>query len=74
MALNENIVAFVVYMSFLSLKSKMTIYPDWEAQIASLLVEKVTIPAKYADFFDIFSKKSAEMYQNIPKLTGMPLS
>ena len=60
-ALDENINDFIVHVSSLSLKSKMTIYPAWKAQIASLLVEKVTVPAKYLDIANIFSKKSAKM-------------
>ena len=39
----------------------MTIYPARKAQIASLLTEDVTVPAKYLDFADVFSKKSAEV-------------
>ena len=58
-ALDKNIEAFMVHVSFLSLESKMTIHSAWEAQIALLLAEKVTVPAKYSDFADVFSKKSA---------------
>ena len=67
-ALDENIEAFVVYVSFLSLGSKMTIYPAWEAQITSLLAKKVIVSAKYSDFANISSKKSAEM---LPECTGI---
>ena len=66
--LDENIEVFVVYVSFLSLRSKMTIHPAWEAQIALLLTKKITVPAKYLDFADVFSKKSAEV---LPKYTGI---
>ena len=67
-ALDENIKAFVVYVSSLSLGSKMTIHPAWEAQIASLLAKKVTVPVEYSDFADVFSKKSAEV---LPERTGI---
>ena len=53
-ALDENIEAFVVHVSFLSLGSKMTIHPAREAQIASLLAEEVTVPAEYSDFANVF--------------------
>ena len=39
----------------------MTIHPAREAQIASLLAKKVSVPAEYFDFADVFSKKSAEV-------------
>ena len=39
----------------------MTIHSAWEAQIALLLAKKVTVPAEYSDFADVFSKKSAEI-------------
>ena len=67
-ALDENIEAFVVHVSSLSLGSKMTIYPAWEAQIAFLVTEKVTVPAKYSDFADVFFKKSAKV---LLKRTGI---
>ena len=60
-ALNENIEAFMVHVSFLNLGLKMTIYSDWEAHIALLLAEKITVSAEYLDFADIFSKKSAKV-------------
>ena len=47
-ALDENVEAFVVYVTSLSLGS-MSIHPAREAQIASLLTEEVTIPAEYCD-------------------------
>ena len=59
--LDENIKAFVVHVSSLSLRSKMMIHPAQEAQIASLLAEKVIVPAKYSDFANVFSKESAEV-------------
>ena len=36
----------------------MTIHLAWQAQIALLLIEKVTVLEKYLDFADVFSKKS----------------
>ena len=60
-ALDENIKAFVVHVSSLSLGSKMTIHPARKAQIASLLAEKITVLAKYSDFANVFSKESAEV-------------
>lgn len=50
---------FIVYVTSLSLNLKMSIYLTWKAQIALLGAEKVTILAKYLNFIDIFSKKSA---------------
>lgn len=49
--LDENVKAFVIYISSLSLKS---IYPDKEAQIASLLIKEVTFLDKYLYLADIF--------------------
>ena len=67
-ALDENIEVFVVHVSSLSLGSKMTIHPAWKAKIALLLAKKVTVPAKYSDFADVFSKESAEV---LPERTGI---
>ena len=61
-ALDENIETFVVHMSFLSLKSKMTIHLAQKAQTALLLAKKVTIPAQYSDFANVFLKKLARCY------------
>ena len=52
-ALDENSETFVVHVASLDLG----IYPDKEAQIASLLTEKVKIPDKYLDFADVFSEE-----------------
>ena len=65
---DENIKAFVIHVNFLSLRSKMTIYLACKAQIVSLLAKKVTVPAKYSDFPDVFSRESAKM---LLKCTGM---
>lgn len=39
------------------LRAKMTIYPTQEAQMALLLVEKVSILNEYIHFSDVFSKE-----------------
>ena len=67
-ALDINIEAFVVHMSSLSLRSKMTIHLAWEAQIASLRAKKITVPTEYSDFADVFSKESGEM---LPERSGI---
>lgn len=51
MALNENVEAFVIYVFSPSLK---LIYPDKEVQIASLIIEEITISDKYSDFAKVF--------------------
>ena len=57
--LDENIKTVVMHISFLG--SKMTIYLARKAQMALLLAKKVTIPAKYLDYADIFLEKSANV-------------
>lgn len=58
--LNKNIEAFVVYVTFFSLKKQtMTIYPIRKTQIASLLTKKITIFNKYSDFSNVFLEKRA---------------
>ena len=58
-ALDENVKAFVVYIS--SLGSKISIYPAKEAQLTLLLTKKVPVPTKYSDFVDVFLEKSANI-------------
>ena len=58
-ALDENIEAFIMYVSFLELK--MTIYLTRQDQMALLLAEKVTVPAEYSDFADVFLEKLANI-------------
>lgn len=53
-ALDPSEKAFVVLMAYL--KAKMSLYPTWKAKIALLLAKKFTVPNKYLDFADIFSK------------------
>lgn len=57
--LNENIEAFMVYVSLLKLK--INIYPAKKAYLALLFIKKVTISAKYLDFADIFLNKLANV-------------
>lgn len=40
----------------------MTIYQYKKIQISLLLVEKISILAKYLDFRNVFSKKSAKIW------------
>ena len=63
-ALNENIEAFVVHISFLELR--MTIYPARKAQLALLLAKKVTVLVEYSDFADVFLE---ELKNVLPKRT-----
>lgn len=68
--LDKKIKAFIVYMIFL--RFKMSIHLTWKAKIVLLLVEKITILAKYLDFLNIFSEISAmELFEwlNINKHT-----
>ena len=41
----------------------MSIYLAREAKVALLLTKKVTVPNKYSDFLNIFSKKLANLLQ-----------
>lgn len=51
----------MIYISFVSLESKMTIYWTRKATIALLLAKEVILLAEYLDFADVFSVKSAEI-------------
>ena len=57
--MGDNIKALLVYM--VSLISKMTIYLAQKAQIILFIAKKVTILTKYAEFINIFSKKSTKV-------------
>ena len=57
--IDENVKAIVVHVNSLGLR--MSIHPARKAQFALLLTEKVTMPTKYLDFADVFSKKSANI-------------
>ena len=67
-ALDENIEAFMLYLSSLSLRLKMLIDPAQKAQIALMLAKKVTVVAEYTDFADVFLKKFAKV---LPKCTNI---
>ena len=56
MALDENVKAFVVYITSLNL-NLMPIYSAQEAQIALLVIKELKIPTKYSNFLDVFLKK-----------------
>ena len=58
--LDENLEAFVVHVS--SLRSKISIHPAKEAQLALLLTEEVTMPTEYLDFANVFSENSANVF------------
>ena len=58
-ALDENIEAFIVYITLLILK--ITIYLARKAQIALLIAKEVIVLAKYTNFGNVFSNKLAEM-------------
>ena len=57
--LDENIKAFVVDISYLGLK--ITIHSARKAQLALLLAQRVTVPAEYLDFADVFLEESANL-------------
>lgn len=51
----ENVKAFIMHMTFLSLrKSIIRIPPAKKAQIILLFVKKIKIPTKCLDFSDVF--------------------
>ena len=58
--------AFVVHVA--SILEATNIHPSCQAQIASLNVEEVTIPAEYSDYTDVFSSDSAA---ELPEHTGI---
>ena len=43
------------------LRPRITIHPARKTQMALLLVKKVTVPAKYLDFADVFLQKSVNV-------------
>ena len=61
MELDKNIKAFVIHNNSSSLELRMIIYQAKKVQIALLMAEKITVPAKYLNFADIFSEKSANI-------------
>ena len=58
----------MIYVSSLSLKSKMIIHLAKKTQIILLLAKKVIVPAKYWDFTDIFSKKLVKIFPKRVKI------
>lgn len=67
MALDENIKTFVIHISSLDLRLKITIHLAKNAQITLLLAKKVTVLAKYLNFADVFLKKSIEILSKFTK-------
>ena len=59
--LDKNIKCFILYISFLSLKLRITIHLAKKTQISLLLIKKVTISAKITDFANIVLEKSANI-------------
>ena len=57
----------MIYVSSKSLGSRITIYLAKKAQIVLLLVEKVTLLAKYFDFANVFLKKLSKVLPEQPK-------
>ena len=57
--LDKNIGAFMMEIS--SLRSRMTIYPAKKAQLALLLVKKVTVWTEYLDFANVFFEELANV-------------
>ena len=50
------------------LKAKISIQPAQKASIALLLAKKVNISKQYADFLDVFSKKSVSVLSKYSKI------
>lgn len=65
--LDENVKAFVVHITFLSLSS-MIIHLAREAQIALLLAKEVKISSKYLDFLDVFPEEKTSVLLGQTKL------
>lgn len=66
-ALDENVEAFLMQVTFLSL-SLMTIYLAREVQIPLLLFEKVEVLTKYSDFSNVFSEEKVLVFLWLTKL------
>lgn len=67
MALDKNIKVFIMHKTSLSL-SLMLIYLVKKVQIYLLIIEKVIIPKKYSDFFNVFLEKKTLVLLEITKL------
>ena len=78
MMLDKNSETFVIHIAALeALLSGLLIHPDRVAQIASLLIKKITIPDKYSDFADVFLEEKplvlpeqTELNEHAIKLEG----
>ena len=57
-ALDENIEAFIVHVTFFNLNS-MLIHPARKAQIPLLIAKEGKIPTNNLDFLDVFLEKKA---------------
>ena len=58
--MNKNSETSVIHIASINIALVLvSVHPNKEAQIASLLTKKVKIPDNYSDFVDIFSKKKA---------------
>lgn len=66
-ALDENVEAFIVYMTFIVLGS-MLIHLARKGQIALLLAKEVKILAEYLDFLNAFLEKKALVLPELTKL------
>ena len=64
---DENVEAFMIYMTSFNL-NLMPIHLAREAQIATLVINKVQIPSKYSDFLDVFLEKKALI---LPKVINL---
>lgn len=60
----ETIVVYVAYLEF-----KISIHPACKAQIVLLLAQKINVPKEYADFSDVFYKKSAAVLPNCSNIS-----
>ena len=56
MALNKNIKAFILHVTFFNL-NLMTIHQVQEASIVLLVIKKVEILFKYSNYSDVFLEK-----------------
>ena len=57
--MNENVEAFVIYMTLLTLE--IIIHLAKKAQIALLITEKVIVLVDYLDYTNVFPKKLADV-------------
>lgn len=74
LALDKNVEAFVVHVTFLSLsKSTMSIHPAIVAQITLLIVIKVKILAEYSDFSNIFLEEMILVLLEITNLNQLAI-